>query len=200
MSRILSAKNPELDPVGSSSALNRRHESWSHDTPSGMLLAAGNACGGPVVRGPSFGRKLRERNVTHASHPLPHGVRCPQKTSFSPEHFSQGVRASPERAEERNARRRPPWKGRRQTHQLHPVLHSLVLLAIGPGPLCTWWRAAGCAWGCRRGLGRCLAHRCFGEISQAWVIRVQPHCSGSGSKADLRGGLEWPGGWTVWGM
>lgn len=85
--------------------------------------------------------------------------------------------------------------GRRADPALPP--HSLVLLDVGPGPLSTRRRAAGCAWGCRRNLGRCLAHSCFWEISQAWVIQVQPHCSGSGSKADAGGGLEWPGGWTV---
>lgn len=56
----------------------------------------------------------------------------------------------------------------------------------------------GCKWGCRRNLGHCLPHSCFWEITQSWVIQVQPHCSRSGSKADLgrrtgasrRGGLQ----------
>lgn len=69
---------------------------------------------------------------------------------------------------------------------------TFVLLRVGPGPPRHMAvsgrlpaRPPGCKRGCRRNLGCCLPHSCFGEISQSWVIQVQPHCSRSGSKTDL---------------
>lgn len=70
-----------------------------------------------------------------------------------------------------------------------PCPRSLALLGAGPGPLAH----GGLRSRVQGEPGPPPGSQLLLEISQAWVIRVQPHCSGSGSKADSgrRTGVAW---------